>query len=126
MSATPYSTCTITCQNAAYTTSASVEVIVEPHSTTTSGISATDGIGRRNSMVDAVAARSTGMIPMSTPATTPSTTAIARPSSQVRTVSTTASQNRSSPICSPSVARIRLVGGAYFAGTNPILGASSS
>jgi hypothetical protein len=31
-----------------------------PTSTTTSGISATDGIGRRNSIVDAVSARSTG------------------------------------------------------------------
>ena len=39
----------------------------------TSGISATDGIGRRNSMVDAVAARSNGIAPMTTPTTMPAT-----------------------------------------------------
>ena len=42
-----------------------------PYNTTTSGISATDGIGRRNSTVDAVAARSKGTAPMTRPSTMP-------------------------------------------------------
>jgi hypothetical protein len=69
-----------------------------PTSTTTSGISATDGIGRRNSIVDAVSARSTGTAPMTTPTATPASTAIASPITHVRRVWPSAVQNRLSPV----------------------------
>src|ERR1043166_4354138 len=111
MSATPCRTCTSTCQKDAYTTSTTVEVTPTPYSTTTSGISATDGIGRRNSTVEAVTARSTGRLPITTPATTPATTAMTRPSAQVRNVSIRACQKSGRVACSASATAIGLVGG---------------
>ena len=50
-----------------------------PYSSTASGISATDGIGRRNSIVEAVNSRGKRELPISMPSTTPATTAMARP-----------------------------------------------
>jgi hypothetical protein len=83
-----------------------------PYSSTASGISATDGIGRRNSIVEAVAARSTGTEPISAPSASPAATASARPTSQVRSVWASATQNSGRPACPPSATAIRLVGGA--------------
>jgi hypothetical protein len=55
-------------------------------------MSATDGIGRRNSTVEAVTARSNGTLPISTPTATPATIATARPSAQPRRVCASATQ----------------------------------
>ena len=50
-----------------------------PSSSTATGISATDGTGRRNSIVDAVTRAATAPYPMTTPITTPATSEIASP-----------------------------------------------
>ncbi len=93
----PARTWTSTCQKEAYTTSSSFDSRSVPYSSTATGMSATDGMGRRNSMVEAVTARSTGTDPITTPATTPATTAMARPRPQPVRVSPSAVQNASSP-----------------------------
>ena len=57
-----------------------------PSRSTATGISATEGTGRRNSIVEAVNSRRNGLFPMITPITTPATTEIASPRNQVVTV----------------------------------------
>ncbi|GAP47627.1 short-chain dehydrogenase/reductase SDR [Streptomyces azureus] len=82
-----------------------------PYTSTASGISATDGMGRRNSIVEAVAARRYGTTEISTPATIPAQDAIARPSAQPVSVSPSAVQKAKSAISSASASAMRLVGG---------------
>ena len=66
---------------------ADVVVVVDPQGETM--------IGRRNSTVEAVAARNSGTDPTTTPTTMPATTAIDRPVIQVRSVWPNAVQNAS-------------------------------
>src|SRR5215218_469122 len=122
---TPCRTWMRTCQNDAYTTSSSLERRSVPNSSTARGISATEGIGRRNSMVEAVAARRAGTLPISSPSPTPPATATARPMAQPSRVSPRATQNEGSPSSSARAAAIRLVGGRYRSGTSPARGATS-
>src|SRR5512132_3487820 len=122
---TPCRTWTSTCQNDAYTTSRSLERRSVPNSSTASGIRATEGIGRRNSMVEAVAARRAGTLPISRPSPTPPATARARPMAQPSRVSPRATQNDGSPSSSARAAAIRLVGGRYCSGTSPTRGRTS-
>src|SRR5829696_8634427 len=122
---TPCRTWTSTCQNDAYTTSSSLERRSVPNSSTASGIRATEGIGRRNSMVEAVTARRAGTLPISSPSPTPPATARAKPMAQPCRVWPRAAQNEGWPSSSARAAAIRLVGGRYRPGTSPTRGATS-
>src|SRR5512132_393155 len=93
----PDRTWTTTCQNEAYTTSSSLERRSVPNSSTASGIRATEGMGRRNSMVEAVAARRAGTLPISRPSPTPAATA-------------TATRWPSPPGCHPALSRTTAAG----------------
>ena len=76
----------------------SVDWICEPNSSTASGISATEGIGRKNSIVEWVSVRSTCELPMAMPITTPAITDMTSPIAQASSVSPSAVQN--SALCS--------------------------
>lgn len=82
-----------------------------PYSRTARGISATEGIGRRNSIVEAVASRRYGTTETTSPTATLATTAAVSPSAQPVRVSPSAVQKAPSPASRPSAAAIRLVGG---------------
>src|SRR5215216_5422881 len=123
---TPCRTWTSTCQNDAYTTSSSLERRSVPNSSTARGIRATEGMGRRNSMVEPVAARRAGTLPSSRPSPTPAATATARPIAHPSRVSPSAVQNDGRPSSSARAPAIRLVGGRYRSGTRPTRGATSS
>src|SRR4029077_15670948 len=56
-------------------------------------MSATEGMGRRNSTMARVAARTPGRLPSTTPAGTATTTAMARPSAQAPMVAATSARN---------------------------------
>ena len=74
-------------------------------------MSATDGMGRRNSIVLWVARRRNVLLPMTSPRTIAATAAISSPRNQARTVCQTASQKPAEPCCSPSYSRTALAGG---------------
>jgi hypothetical protein len=65
----------------------------KPNSSTASGMSATEGTGRRNSIVEAVYRRSTSMLPSSRPREIPATSAMDNPIPHPSKVSVIASQN---------------------------------
>ncbi|MEO5665494.1 MAG: hypothetical protein ABIR39_19690 [Nocardioides sp.] len=74
-------------------------------------MSATDGMGRRNPIVEAVARRSTSTLPITTPTVTPATVAMLRPMAQPRMVSSSAVQNAPDESRAPSARAISLNGG---------------
>ena len=82
-----------------------------PYITTTSGISATDGIGRRNSIVEAVIMRTIGMLPMMRPRTMPAMIAMDSPIAQPRRVSPSADQKSDRCASSASLPKISDRGG---------------
>src|SRR5918993_2631443 len=104
-----------TCQNDAYTTSR-----------TAIGMSATDGIGRRNSMVEAVNSRVNRELPIRMPRTMPATLAIARQSAQRESVSRTACQKEACPTRSASDDPISDDVGKNSRGRTPIRGRIST
>ncbi|WP_354003097.1 hypothetical protein [Microbacterium elymi] len=124
-SATPYSTWMNTCQKAAYTISSRLDSIRTPNSSTASGMSATDGIGRRNSTVEWVARRRNGESPMTTPSTQASTTAMRRPSAQASMVSPTATQKSARAAICTSWGMTSVGGGRYLPLTSPLRAAIS-
>ena len=97
-----------------------------PNMMTASGISATDGIGRRNSMVDAVASRSTAIDPMKIPSTMPATRAMDNPVAHVRSVSASACQKTGVCSRSSSAGTISENGGRKRGLTSPTLGRISA
>ena len=111
-----------TCQKEAYTTSSSLLSSSVPKSRTASGMSATDGMGRRNSMVEAVNSRVNRELPIRMPRTMPATAAIARPSAQPCRVSRTAVQKVGWPTRSASDDPISDDVGKYSRGRTPIRG----
>jgi hypothetical protein len=111
---------------AAYTTRMSADCGRLPKSRTTSGIRATEGIGRRNSMVEAVIALSSGALPITRPAATPISMARIRPIAQPRSVCPTAIQKSPSCTSRPSEEAIEVAGGRYRGSTAPLRGRISS
>src|SRR6478609_9474293 len=95
-----------------------------PNMRIASGISATDGIGRRNSTVVWVARRRNGTSPMTVPSTTASTVAITSPSAHDVRVRPTLRQNSRSRTWSPSAARVAVAVGKYAGFTIPSVGSN--
>src|SRR3954470_15594479 len=91
----------------------------EPITSSTSGTSAVTGIGRRNSTIAAVAVRSTGTLPSSSPAGTPTAIAMRMAISQASMVATTSRRKSASPSRSPTVTRTTLGGGMKSLLTRP-------
>ena len=75
--------------SAAYTASVILVSGPNPSSTSASGISATEGIGRRNSMTARVACRTAGTLPSTSPLGTAMATAITMAISTASNVATT-------------------------------------
>ncbi|MFB9071626.1 hypothetical protein ACFFX0_10595 [Citricoccus parietis] len=82
-----------------------------PNRRITAGMSATDGIGRRNSTIERVYLSTRGNVPRRKPSPTPTTVATTSPIAHVRMVLTTYVQKRPVVICSPSSDRTALNGG---------------
>src|SRR5215471_16371285 len=73
----------------------------------TSTMSATEGMGRKNSTMARVAARTPGRLPSTTPAGTATATAMASPSAQAPMVAATSARNR--PLTASPAARASTV-----------------
>src|SRR5690606_20132440 len=84
-----------------------------------SGISATDGIGRRNSMIDRVTARTSGMLPSSSPSGTAMTIESPSAMAHASTVATRSSRNIWSPSSWTNRSSTVLAGGTYSWATAP-------
>src|SRR5690625_2846836 len=85
-----------TCQKEAYTISSNADSMPTPNNSTASGISATEGTGRKNSIVEFVNLRRNVEDPMITPNTAAATTEMTIPISQACMVSHTAIQKTES------------------------------
>src|SRR5699024_3727752 len=114
-----------TCQNEAYTISNRADSIPTPKTNTANGINATDGTGRKNSMVELVNFRKKLDEPIIKPNIAAATTAISMPIAQARKVSQTAIQKTESPNFTIKSAIAADAGGIYLASTMPSSGSSS-
>src|SRR5699024_5166277 len=114
-----------TCQNETYTISNRADSIPTPKTNTANGINATDGTGRKNSMVELVNFRKKLDEPIMKPSIAAATTAISMPIDQARKVSQTAIQKTESPNFTTESADAADAGGIYRASTEPSSGGSS-
>src|SRR5690625_1342288 len=96
-----------------------------PNTSTANGINATDGTGRKNSMVELVNLRKNDDEPITKPNTAAPTTAMSMPIAQARIVSQTATQNTASPNLATKSAIAAEAGGINRASTIPTIGNSS-
>ena len=105
--------------------SSSADCIFTPNSSTASGMRATEGIGRRNSIVERVARSRNRLEPMAKPSTVPATTAIARPIAQLTMVSPTSRQNCRSRSIPAKRTSTSLAGGRNRGSMTPVRVTSS-
>ncbi len=98
-------------QTEAYVISATLVSVPEPSSRDTSGISATDGSGRRNSTIARTAASTTGTLPSSSPSGTAIAQASPSPRTHARKVAPRPSRKTGSPANSTARASTSDAGG---------------
>src|SRR5699024_8340057 len=96
-----------------------------PNTSTANGINATEGTGRKNSIVEFVNLRRNGDEPMIKPSTAAETTAISIPKNQATMVSHTATQNTGSPNLVNKSAMASDAGGINRPSTTPNRGSNS-
>src|SRR6201996_2714701 len=97
-----------------------------PSQRLTSRISATEGIGRRNSTTARVATRTPGKLPSSTPTGTPMPSGPAGPAAQASTVAARSARNRPLPSSVTAWPRTVEVSGRTDLGITPITPSSSA